>query len=173
MCLRESKSSHLSSMLSLGLDFHQPHRGMSLGYPPERCGLSEWWSNLVYLNRKGKIKGEYSVENVYVAFFTMCLKQFLIETRTSLWISLVFPYFTLRLNQGTRTPLWTNQMQSLNNLVFLAIQAIFLFLEEGSWATCEIFPWLFWLSVTIHFVLQYGMWTRFVVILVKSCTAFI
>lgn len=30
-------------------------------------------------------------------------------------------------------------MQSLNNLVFLAIQAIFLYLEEGSWATCEIF----------------------------------
>ena len=104
MCLRESKSSHLSSMLSLGLDFHQPHRGMSLGYPQERCGLSEWWSNLVYLNRKGKIKREYYVANVYVAFFTMCLKQFLIETRTSLWISLVFLYFTFKIEPGNTDP---------------------------------------------------------------------
>ena len=147
-------------MLSLGLDFHQPYSGMSLRYPQGRCGLSEWWSNLAYLSRKGKIEGEHYVANVYMAFFTLCLKQVLIETRMLSWISLVFPYFTLRLNHGTRTPLWTNQMGSLNNLVFLAVQAIFLFFEEVSWASCEHFLWMFSLAVTIHFVLQYAMRTR-------------
>ena len=89
-------------MLSLGLDFHQPHRGMSLGYPPERCGLSEWWSNLVYLNRKGKIKGEYSVANVYVAFFTMCT----IPNRNSNVIMdfISFPLLYFKIEPGNTDP---------------------------------------------------------------------
>ena len=84
-----------------------------------------------------------------------------------------FPLLYFKMEPGNTDPALNQSNAELKQPCLSCNSGNFLFLEEGSWATCEIFPWLFWLSVTIHFVLQYGMWTRFVVILVKSCAAFI
>ena len=54
-----------------------------------------------------------------------------------------FPLIYFKIEPWNADPTLTNQMQSSNNLVFFAVQAIFLFFEEVSWASCEHFLWLF------------------------------